>query len=193
MERAAGSTSSIDLSAARAVRRVLLGRVVGAHGLAGWLRVRLFGASADCFERARTLWLARDENDPEAVAHALRGVAAGRPGECRVALQGVTDRAAADAARGLWLLARAQDLARAEPGEYYVYELVGCCVEDRAGRMLGSVRALCGTGASDMLVVEDAAGREHLVPVARALLLEVDVAARRIVIDALPGLFESDA
>jgi len=155
--------------------------------------VRLFGADPGSFASVRLLWLARDESGAQGAAHALVSVAAARGGECRVALEGIGTRTAAEAARGRWLLARVQDLAAAEPGEYYVHELVGCRVEDRAGAALGDVRGLCGTGASDMLVVVDPEGREHLVPLVRALLCEVDLEARRIVIDAPPGLFESGA
>ena len=133
MGRSAGSTSS---TSDRGL--VALGRVVGAHGLAGLLRVRLFGADPGSFASARLLWLARDESGAEAAAHALVSVAAAHGGECRVALEGIGTRTAAEAARGRWLLARVQDLARAEPGEYYVHELVGCRVEDRAGAVLGS-------------------------------------------------------
>lgn len=191
MGRTAGSTSSTE--SPTPARRVRVGRVVGAHGLAGELRVKLLGADPDAFSGAGTLWLARDESDPAATPHALRGVAAGRAGECRVALAGIADRAAAEAARGAWLLARASDLARPEPGEYYVYELVGCRAFDGSGRLLGVVSGIWETGGSDVLVIEDEGGREHLVPAVRALLLEVDVDARRIAIDAIPGLFETDA
>lgn len=190
MARSAGSTSSTSIGS---TALVAIGRVVGAHGLGGELRVRLAGASPESFDGAPELWLARDASGAGAVAHALRAVAAGRAGECRVALAGIADRTAAEAARGRWLLARADALTRAEPGEYYVYELVGCRVEDPSGRALGAVRGLCGNGAADMLVVEDADGREHLVPLARALLLSVDVGARRIVLDPPQGLFGNGA
>jgi len=151
--------------------------------------VRLAGAAPESFESAPSLWLARDESGAGAVAHALRGVSVGRADECRVRLDGVGDRGAAESARGRFLLASVDDLARAADDEYYVYELVGCAVEDRAGRALGAVRGVCGHAAADLLIVADAEGREHLVPLARALLCEVDVAARRIVLDPPPGLF----
>jgi 16S rRNA processing protein RimM len=52
------------------------------------------------------------------------------------------------------------------------------------------VREIWETGAPDVLVVIDAAHREHLIPAAREILREVDVAARRITIDAPPGLLD---
>ena len=53
--------------------------------------------------------------------------------------------------------------------------------------MLGVVSGIWETGAPDVLVVVDEARREHLIPAASEILREVDVAARRIVIDAPPG------
>jgi 16S rRNA processing protein RimM len=190
MERPAGSTSSTDETS---TRRVRVGRIVGAHGLEGELRIALQGADPESFAAAETIWLAREESERDATAYALRRVAPGRAGECRVRLDGVRDRTAAEALRGRWLLVRAGDLAATEPGEYYVHELVGCRVEAADGRPLGVVREIGSNGASDVLVIEDASGSNHLVPAVAALLLEVDVAARRIVIDAIPGLLGGDA
>jgi 16S rRNA processing protein RimM len=174
------------------VRRVRLARVTGAHGLDGELRVSLQGADPDCLAGIRTLWLAGAESDAGARAHALVGVAPGRRGECRLRLAGIDDRDAAEAARGLWLWARAADLPAPEPGEFYLHELVGCTVADEAGALRGVVRGIWATGGTDVLVIEAPDGTELLVPAAASLLLDVDVAARRIVVAALPGLFSGD-
>jgi 16S rRNA processing protein RimM len=69
---------------------------------------------------------------------------------------------------------------------------VGCRVEDGAGREIGVVRGIWETGAADVLVIEDAAGREILVPAAESVLREVDLAGGRVVIDAPPGLLDLD-
>jgi 16S rRNA processing protein RimM len=168
-------------------------RIVGAHGLDGELRVRLHGADLACLASLRTLWLTGEHSGVNARPHALLHAARGRAGECRLRLEGIRDRADAENAAGLWLEARREDLPPSAPGEYYLYELVDCAVEDAAGRALGTVRGLWETGGADLLVIEAADGREHLVPLAASLLLQVDVAARRIVVDALPGLFDVDA
>src|SRR5262249_59468710 len=75
----------------------------------------------------------------------------------------------------------------------YQYELVGCRVEDASGRVLGVVQGIWETGAPDVLIVVDAEQREHLIPAAREILREVDVARRRIAIDAPPGLLSKEA
>jgi 16S rRNA processing protein RimM len=61
-------------------------------------------------------------------------------------------------------------------------------VETTTGDALGRVREIWETGAHDVLVVEDPAGREHLIPAVDAFVKEIDRAARRIRIEPVPGL-----
>lgn len=188
MEQTADSTSSTE-GAPRPRHVVALGRVLGAHGLRGQLRV---GGDATNLLHIPRVKLGRTEEDPTAEAYDVVSVARGRRNEMRMALAGIRDRAGAEAQRGLLVLGRTADLERLPPGEYYEYELVGCGVEDAAGRRIGVVRGIWHTGAPDVLVVEDAAGAEHLIPAAHGILKEVDVEGRRLVIDAIPGLLELD-
>jgi 16S rRNA processing protein RimM len=76
-----------------------------------------------------------------------------------------------------------------EPGEFYVADLIGCRVQDVAGQDRGVVRQAYWNGSHDILEIRDAAGGELLIPAAGDFLREVDLAARRLVIDD-PG--ESD-
>src|SRR5262245_6140651 len=119
MERTAGSISSIETV------RVTLGRVIGAHGLRGELRVRLEGGTDNILRAVSRLWLAREEGDPKSVEARVRAVGSGRRGEARLALEGVVSREGAEALRGRLVQARVADLGPLEEGEYYQYELVG--------------------------------------------------------------------
>jgi 16S rRNA processing protein RimM len=170
--------------------RLTLGRVIGAHGLRGELRVRLLDENDNNLRAATSVWLAREEGDPKAAEARVRAVGAGRRGEARLSLEGVDGREAAEALRGRLVLGSVERLAALPEGEYYQYELIGCRVEDARGRELGVVEGIWETGAPAVLVVVDEARREHLIPAASEIVREVDVAARRIVIDAPPGLLE---
>jgi 16S rRNA processing protein RimM len=172
--------------------RVVLGRIAGAHALGGEVRVRVFGDGPENLLRQPLVWLGEERDDPAARAYEVRAAEPGRPGEVRLALEGVGDRDAAAALRGLLVIGDPAELPRLAPGEYYFYELVGCRVEGRDGHPVGTVREIWDTGAHDVLVVEDAAGRRHLLPTARELMREVDLAARRIVVDIVPGLLSDE-
>lgn len=140
--------------------------------------------------RAKRIALGRDVGDSEARWYEVERAAPGRGREVRVELVGVETREAAQALAGLFAMVEMAALEPLAPGEHYWFEWIGCTVFASDGQTLGSVRELWDAGAHDVLVVEDQTGRELLLPVAQALLREVDVAARRIVIEVPAGLLD---
>lgn len=171
----------------------MLGRVLGAHGLRGQLRVRYFGDGPENILGAPRLVLAGSEGeieDPAAEEFEVEGAAAGRPGEVRLALRGIGDRNAAEELKGRLVAGAQEHLSALPEGEFYWYELIGCRVQAAGGRTIGTVKEILETGAHDVLVVEGKDGRSFLIPTARALMKEVDVEAGRIVVEDLPGLFD---
>lgn len=173
-------------------RRVVLGRVSGAHGLRGELRVQYFGDDPENLAAAPELWLGSDRADPAARRFEVVRVSSGRPGEVRVALRGLDDRDAAESLRGRLVLGDPAHLVPLADGEFYWHELVGCAVWSTEGEAIGTVREIWETGAHDVLVVETADGRQHLLSTARELMPEVDVAARRVSVRLLPGMLDAD-
>jgi 16S rRNA processing protein RimM len=77
-----------------------------------------------------------------------------------------------------------------EPGEYYDWQLIGCRVDTIDNRSLGTVREVLHAGAAPVLVIRDEREKESLVPLAESICVEVDIVARRIVVDAPEGLLE---
>ena len=78
------------------------------------------------------------------------------------------------------------------PDEYYLYDLVGCEVRTVAGVEIGRVQSVY-TGAGSALLGVDRDGAEVLVPLVKSMCPEIDVAARRIVIDPPEGLLDVNA
>jgi 16S rRNA processing protein RimM len=72
-----------------------------------------------------------------------------------------------------------------EPGEFFQSELVGCQVIDRrTGESLGRVEGWEDSGGAGLLAVEGGL----LVPFARSICVEIEPAARRIVVELPEGL-----
>jgi 16S rRNA processing protein RimM len=172
------------------VRLVVIGRALGAHGTRGDVRIRWTGDGPDNLMRAPRVALGEDGEDPAARWYEVDEVAPVRDGTVRARLRGIETREAAAALAGLWVLGDSSHLAPLPEGEHYWYEWIGCRVVASDGRELGTVRELWDAGAHDVLVVEDEAGRQVLLPAAGALLREVDVAGRRIVIEVPEGLLD---
>ena len=109
-------------------------------------------------------------------------------GRLLVRFEGITDRTAAEAARGTELSALVDPSEVPEdPEEFYDHQLVGLRVETTDGDLVGELLRIEHNGAQDLLVI-GAPDREVLVPFVTALVPEVDVAGGRIVVEDRPGL-----
>jgi 16S rRNA processing protein RimM len=168
-------------------QRVLLGYVVRAHGLRGALRVRPHSGraaeTARALARVRTLYL-------DAQAYDLRRVRDERE-ELLIELDEVADKDAADALRGRTVSVDRASLPAPDADEVYLADLVGCEVFDPAGKRIGVVEGSYHAGAHETLIVKDGA-REHLLPWVSHMIVEVDLAARRVVFDPPPGMIDLD-
>src|SRR5262245_6643192 len=140
---------------------LVVGRVVGAHGLRGGLRVRCLAGDPEPLLALPRVALARAESGEGARAFEVLAAAPGRSGELRVDLEGLRSRDAAEAGKGFLVLAAAGDLPALAEGECGGHELLGCTVEGEDGCAVGRVCEIWETGASDLLVVEGASGARH--------------------------------
>ncbi len=101
----------------------------------------------------------------------------------------ITDRDGAEGARGIMLYAAVPvDETPEDPDEFYDHQLVGLMAVDVDGALLGEVTGLVHGGAQDLLTIRTPAGRDTLVPFVKALVPEVDLVARRVVVADRPGL-----
>ena len=80
------------------------------------------------------------------------------------------------------------DAVELEEGEYFDWQLAGCRVVTVSGDVIGTVRELMRTGASEILVVDGE--KEYLIPFANAICTEVDIENGVILIDPPEGLLE---
>jgi len=74
--------------------------------------------------------------------------------------------------------------------EFYDWELEGCSVATNAGALVGKVNKILRTGGVELLVVEAEAQHEHLIPMAESIIVSIDIASKRILIDPPEGLLD---
>ncbi len=109
-----------------------------------------------------------------------------------VLLEGVTSREAAQALRGRWLFVQlADDESPETEDEYYDHQLVGLAVYQE-GVLAGQVTEVLHLPAQDVLAVRTAAGAEVLVPFVQQVVPHVDVAAGRLEVAGVEGLFDGE-
>jgi 16S rRNA processing protein RimM len=73
-------------------------------------------------------------------------------------------------------------------GEYYFRDIVGCAVESDEGEQLGIITDILSPGANDIWVVKLTKGKELLLPVIDDVVLDVDIASRKVKVHLLEGL-----
>ncbi len=129
-------------------KRVLLGAVIGAHGIRGEVRVRAFTEDPSSLGSYGMLVTEKERE--------LRvdQVSAGKPGEAIVWFGGIRDRNAAEALKGTQLFVPRSALPDPEPGQFYHADLVGLPAEDEAGETIGRVKAMHNFGAGDLIELE---------------------------------------
>lgn len=152
---------------------VTLGRVSGAHGLQGWVKVGSDTSPRENIVRYSP-WLLVREGSREAWQ-----VRAGRlQGKSVIAkLAGCNDRDTAEGLAGAQIvIPRAQLPQTTQPGEFYWADLVGLEVRTVGGAVLGRIHGLFETGANDVIVV--LGERERLIPyIWQQVVREVDLQA----------------
>lgn len=167
----------------------MLGRILGAFGIQGWVRIRPFTESFDgLLEQPQ--WTLRLRGNERQIA-----VEECKPhgGALLAKLEGIADRTDAEGLRGADVTVRREQLPAVEAGEYYWNDLIGLVVRNVRGVELGRIKGLIAAPAHDVLQVEsrtaasiEGAGeqqREQLIPFVEPILREVDLAGGSVTVD----------
>ena len=159
-------------------RRILLGRVLGAFGVRGELKIQSHTDPESALLRYQPWVLVHQGVEREFEGAKGRVTAKG----VVATFPGIADRDAAQALAGAEIWVPRSRLPKAKPGEYYWVDLEGLEVVNREGKSLGRVSHLFDTAANQVIVV--AGERERLIPFIEGdFVLGVDFEAGRIDVD----------
>ena len=177
---------------------VLVGTILRPHGIRGEVSVALWSDNESRFAAGAVVAAVREENTarPSRQGVPARSLKVGRAtpykGGLRVAFEGVEDRDAAEALRGLELWVPRDSVPVAPAGRYYVFELIGCrCVDARDGEV-GTVVDIVEDGGGILLEIERE-GSRSAIPFVEDFLVRIDRAARTIEVRLPEGLLETCA
>lgn len=106
-----------------------------------------------------------------------------------VRFAGVTDRNAAEALRGHYLMRPADEVEPPDEDELFYHELLGMTVELPDGTVVGEIVEVYETASADLLEVKGPE-RTHMIPFLADLVVEVDLDEARLVVDPPEGLLE---
>lgn len=157
--------------------QVTLAAIIGAHGVTGEVRLKLFGEGVAALKRHRMFNVSGYDGKltVEKLKDDGKGGAIARFAE-------VVDRTAAEALRGTALTVPRSALPPLGEGEYYYADLIGLPAVSTTGEELGRCVAVENFGAGDVIEIERPDGTRFMVPMKVEAVPEwMD---SRIVIDA---------
>ena len=133
---------------------VTLAAIIGAHGVAGEVRLKIFAETLDSVKAHKSF------NEGRLTLASLR------PGNngAIARFTEIADRTAAAAMRGTDLTVPRESLPPLGPGEYYHTDIIGLPAVSTTGEDLGHVIAIDDFGAGDVLEIERPDGKRFMVP-----------------------------
>ena len=165
---------------------IVIARTVKAFGIRGEVAAEILTDFPERFDDVQSATLRRHatERSVELERHRFH------KGRVLLKFAGVETMSEAELLAGYDVVVADEELHALPEGEefYYDFDLVGCEVATVGGAAVGTVASVLRTGAQDLLSVRKADGRETLVPFVEAICVEVDVEAKRIVVDPPEGL-----
>ncbi len=168
------------------MERVVIGIVVGSHGLQGTLKIDPRTDFPERYEALKTCYLCRGE-DAQVVKikrckFAPRGIL--------LTLEGTKTRDEADKLRGATIEVPLSERWTLPADFYYVSDLIGCQAVDESGNVLGEIEQVI-RGSQDILSIRSAHG-EILVPFVDEWVGKTDVVARIVVIKRAAELIAAE-
>ncbi|NPA06777.1 MAG: ribosome maturation factor RimM [Chloroflexi bacterium] len=168
--------------------RVIIGKLRRPHGLRGEVLLEvLTDVPQQRFVPGAVIYVG-----PRRVPLTIRTV---RPfGEhLLLSFEGYPDRSAVEMFRNQWVtIPEAEVAPLRDEDEYYDFEILGFRVQTEDGRDLGRLVEILETGANDVFIVEDDAGKRVLLPVISEVVRKFDFDNEKIIVHLLPGLLEED-
>ena len=151
-------------------RLILVGRVAGAFGVRGEVKIASYTDDPAALVRYRDL--KREDGSPGLTLTAGRphkGALVGRAKE-------IATREEAEALRGLGLYLARDILPEPDEDEFYLADLIGLAVQDPAGAAIGRIKDVRNFGAGDLLEIAPETGPTWWLPFTKEAVPEVRIA-----------------
>ena len=163
----------------------MLAAIIGAQGLKGEVKAKIFTETPDALTRYGAL------HDASGRAFEITAFRPTKPGEAVMSFRGVADRDAAEGLKGTQLFIAREALPPANEEEFYHADLIGLEAQDSEGRVLGRVAAIHNYGAGDVIEITRPDGDSVLLAFTRETVPTLDIPGGRIVV-AVPEDEDTD-
>ena len=166
--------------------QVLVGVIVGAHGIKGEVKLKSFTSEAMSIGRYGPLQSSSGQQFEITKLKAAKD-------DFIASLKGVADRNEAEALKGTELFVARQQLPKLKTNETYAHDLMGLDVVLENGSKLGRLVGMPNYGAGDLLeVAVDGNSETVLIPFTNAFVPQDDFSDGKITVILPEGYLDND-
>ena len=159
---------------------ITVGRILGAHGLSGEVRVEVLSVVPHRFDVGEVLHIGT-------TSYRISSSRPIRSNQILISLQGLNTREAVQALAGYWITVPETSVPELPEGEYFHFQLLGLRVLTESGEELGRLSEILETGSNDVYVVSGP-DKEILVPALSEVVQEVKLTEKIMVVRLPEGL-----
>jgi 16S rRNA processing protein RimM len=165
---------------------IAVAKIIKPIGIRGEVKIQLLTDESERLSNLTSVWIGKHEGSvvERKVLRVRQDVK-----QCVAAFQGVETVEAAELLRDQFLFVSQNETVLPKEGRYFVDDVLGCEMATQDGKRVGMIVDILTLPANDLWVVRNGK-KETLIPAVKAIVKEVDVKRKRIVIDSPEGLIE---
>ena len=165
--------------------QVLVGVIVGAHGIKGEVKLKSFTSDPSSIGRYGPLQSSSGQSFEITKLKAAKD-------DFIASLKNIADRNAAEALKGTELFVSREKLPKLKPHEAYAHDLMGLDVVMENGATLGKLVAMPNYGAGDLLEVAiEGSSETVLIPFTNAFVPQEDFTSGKIIVNLPEGYLDA--
>lgn len=154
--------------------KLTIGEVLKPQGIRGELKIKTFTDFPEDVRDFKTVYI-------DGVPYKILSFRAGEKDSAYCSLRGVPDRNAAELLRGKLIFGDRSNAPELEDGRYYIADLIGLDCVSESGEFLGRIKDI-QSYAQEIYTLEKN-GKDLLFPVVKGVIKEVDLSAKKMVLD----------
>lgn len=171
---------------------IAVAKIIKPIGIRGEVKIQLLTDDVQRFAKLTSVWIGglarRGEQEQSAAEYTIRSFHQDAK-RCAMSLQGIETVEAAETLRNQFVFVSNHETIQPNAGQYFIDDVIGCEMMTHDGKYVGTIVDVLKLPANDLWVVRNGE-KEILIPAVKAIVKDVDVKQKRVVIDSPEGLIE---
>lgn len=156
------------------MERLVIGEILKPQGIRGEIKVKTYTDAPEDVKKFGSVYI-------DGTAYKILSFRVDGNGAAYLGLRGVPDRNAAELLRGKKLEGDREDAPALEAGQYYIVDMLGLSCVSEEGEELGTLKNIVNL-SSDIYTLEKN-GKEILFPAVNGVIVKVDIAGGKLIVN----------